>query len=172
MMIHEITEKVGKYKSRKRIGRGHGSGHGKTSGRGHKGAGSRAGASRKIGFEGGQMPWFRRVPKRGFSNVNFATNYQIVNLRALSGRFDAGTTIDAEALANAGLIRDAQEPVKILGIGEADSKWKIVADKVSNSARQKIEAAGGTIELIVKEKWTRPDRKKKADAPKAASSEA
>ena len=87
MMIHEITEKTGKYKTRKRIGRGHGSGSGKTSGRGHKGAGSRSGYSRRPAFEGGQMQYFRRIPKRGFSNADFRTVYHIVNLAAIANRF-------------------------------------------------------------------------------------
>ena len=160
MMIHEITEKVGKYKSRKRVGRGRGSGHGKTCGRGHKGAGSRAGFSRKAGFEGGQMPWFRRVAKRGFSNVQFATEYQIVNLIALSKQFESGAEIDREALIDAGLIRDDDSKlVKILGVGDAGSKWSITADRFSKSAREKIEAAGGTVNVIERKKWTRQPKK-------------
>lgn len=161
MMIHEITEKVGKHKSRKRIGRGHGSGHGKTSGRGHKGYGSGAGNARKIGYEGGQMPWFRRIPKRGFSNVLFRTDYQIVNLNDLSKRFKAGDTVDGPALVSVGLIRDAGKPIKILGEGEAVGQLTITANKFSASARTKIEGAGGTItEVPARNKWIREKNKK------------
>ncbi len=137
MMIHEITDKVGKHKARKRIGRGHGSGHGKTSGRGHKGYGSGAGNSRKIGFEGGQMPWFRRIPKRGFSNVLFRTDYQIVNLNDLATKFKDGDTVDGTTLAAAGLIRDAGKPIKILGEGEAIGNLTVATNKCSASARGK-----------------------------------
>ncbi len=161
MMIHEITEKVGKHKTRKRIGRGHGSGHGKTSGRGHKGFGSGAGNSRKIGFEGGQMPWFRRIPKRGFSNVLFRTDYQIVNLNDLAKKFKDGATVDGTTLAAAGLIRDASKPIKILGEGEAIGNLKVDTNKCSASARTKIEAAGGTItEKPARNKWVRDKEKK------------
>ncbi len=161
MMIHDITEVVGKHKARKRIGRGHGSGYGKTSCRGHKGYGSGAGNARKIGYEGGQMPWFRRIPKRGFSNANFRTDYQIVNLTDLAKRFKDGDTVDGAALVNAGLIRDAGKPIKILGEGEAVGKLTITANKFSGSARAKIEGAGGTItEVPARNKWVR-DRTKK-----------
>ena len=134
MMIHEITEKTGKYKSRKRIGRGHGSGSGKTSGRGHKGAKSRSGYSRRPGFEGGQMQYFRRIPKRGFTNAAFKTVYSIVNVAALQERFKKGATVDATALVEAGLIRNFKNPVKILGEGELTIALNITAEKVSTSA--------------------------------------
>lgn len=161
MMIHDITEKVGKHKSRKRVGRGRGSGHGKTSGRGHKGYGSGAGNSRKIGFEGGQMPWFRRIPKRGFSNFEFRTDYQIVNLDDLARKFSDGDTVDQDALVKAGLVSDQAKPVKILGEGEAVGKLTITAHKFSNSAKQKIEDAGGSVtEIPVRNKWIR-ERKAK-----------
>lgn len=161
MMIHEITAKVGKHKARKRIGRGPGSGHGKTSGRGHKGYGSRAGNDRKIGFEGGQMPWFRRIPKRGFSNLLFRTDYQIVNLSALATKFKDGDAIDGAALAEVGLIRDAAKPIKILGEGDAPGKLNITAHKFSASAKKKIEDEGGSItELPVRNKWVREKKTK------------
>ncbi len=144
MMIHEITEKVGRYKSRKRIGRGEGSGHGGTAGRGHKGAGSRAGFSRRASYEGGQLPWFQRFPKRGFSNSAFRKNYHVVNLKVLEERFEGGDTIDSASLASHGIIRDTNLPLKVLGEGELTKKFTITAAKFSASARKKIEGAGGT----------------------------
>ena len=155
MMIHEITEKVGKYKTRKRIGRGHGSGSGKTSGRGHKGAKSRSGYSRRPAFEGGQMQYFRRIPKRGFTNADFKTIYHIVNLAAIAERFKKGATVDATSLVEAGLIRNFKNPVKILGNGDLSIALNITADKFSASAVQKIEAAGGSVTVIEKKKWKR-----------------
>ncbi|MFG0330788.1 MAG: 50S ribosomal protein L15 [Phycisphaerales bacterium] len=155
MMIHEITEKVGKYKARKRIGRGHGSGSGKTAGRGHKGARSRAGFSQKVAREGGQLAYFRRFPKRGFSNFQFATTYSIVNVGQLDKAFDAGAEVDAKSLAKAGLVRDASKPVKILGEGELSKKLTVNAEKFSGSAKEKIEGAGGSTNEIRKTKWTR-----------------
>ena len=144
MMIHEITEKVGRYKSRKRIGRGEGSGHGGTAGRGHKGAGSRAGFSRRASYEGGQLPWFQRYPKRGFSNADFRKNYHVVNLKVLEERFDDGTTIDVALLAANRVVRDTNLPLKVLGEGDLTKKFTINAAKFSASARKKIEEAGGT----------------------------
>ena len=149
MMIHEITEKVGRHKRRKRIGRGVGSGHGKTSGRGHKGAGSRSGFGSSTAShparEGGQTPLFMRVPKRGFSNARFAKHYAIVNVQALDARFEDGAQVNAETLAQAGLIRDARQAVKILGQGETTKKLNVTAAKCSGAARAKIEQAGGTV---------------------------
>jgi large subunit ribosomal protein L15 len=165
MMIHEITALVGKEKARKRIGRGRGSGRGKTSGRGHKGAGSRAGNSRKGAFEGGQMPYFRRLPKRGFTNAKFMTQFWIANLRDIveHPNFAKGGEVSTETLMNAGLIRDAKRPLKILGdLGEADKlsvKLDIKAERVTASARKHVEAAGGT----VTESGTRRDRVRGVD---------
>jgi len=144
MMIHEITEKVGRYKSRKRIGRGEGSGHGGTAGRGHKGAGSRAGFSRRASYEGGQLPWFQRFPKRGFSNAAFRKNYHVVNLKVLEERFESGADIDVASLASHRIVRDTNLPLKVLGEGELTKKFNITAAKFSASARKKIEGAGGT----------------------------
>jgi large subunit ribosomal protein L15 len=168
MMIHEITEKTGKYKSRKRIGRGHGSGSGKTSGRGHKGAGSRSGYSRRPAFEGGQMQYFRRIPKRGFTNADFRTVYHIVNLAAIAERFKKGATVDATTLVEAGIIRNFKNPVKILGDGELSIAVNVTADKFSASAVQKIEAAGGSVTVIEKKKWKRqwPEKTKTKSEPK------
>ena len=174
MMIHEITEKAGKYKSRKRIGRGHGSGSGKTSGRGHKGARSRAGFSRRPAFEGGQMPYFRRIPKRGFTNADFRTVYHIVNVASLEERFKKGATVDAATLVESGLVSNFNNPIKVLGQGELTIKLDVTANKFSASATTKIEAAGGSVTVIKKKKWVRkypdkPKRKPKKEAtPEAA----
>lgn len=160
MMIHEITALVGKHKARKRVGRGRGSGVGKTSGRGHKGAGSRAGYSRRVAFEGGQMPYFRRMPKRGFNNANFATRFRIVNLRDIVAHADfaKGGDVNAETLVKAGLIPDSNLPLKVLGdLGEAEKlgvKLAITAERVTRSAKQHIESAGGS----VNETGTRRDK--------------
>jgi len=149
MMIHEITEKVGSHKKRKRLGRGIGSGHGKTCGRGTKGAGSRSGWSGSIraSREGGQMPWFRRIPKRGFSNFKFETNYAVVNIRAIAARFEDGAEVNAEMLVKAGLIRDTTLPVKVLGDGELTKKLSVTAAAFSKAASEKITAAGGTVTI-------------------------
>jgi large subunit ribosomal protein L15 len=147
MLNHEITSIAGSKKSRRRVGRGSGSGHGKTSGRGHKGQGSRAGASSVSLYEGGQMPLFRRLPKRGFSNYNFARRYEIVNVCQLE-RFDEGSTVGAEQLNDAGLIDSLKSKVKILGNGELTKKLQIAAHKFSKSAEQKIVASGGSVEVL------------------------
>ena len=146
MMIHEITQQAGKYKSRKRVGRGHGSGHGKTCGRGHKGAGSRSGYTRRPAFEGGQMPLFRRLPKRGFTNI-FRKEVEIVNVGALAA-FGDGATVDVAALKERGLIRGSGAAVKLLGEGEAPKNLTVKLDRVSAGARTKIESAGGSVELV------------------------
>lgn len=155
MMIHEITEKVGRYKNRKRVGRGESSGLGKTSGRGHKGAGQRAGNTYRAYFEGGQMPFARRIPKRGFTNAAFRNLYHIVNLKTLESRMDDGDTVTVETLANAGIVRDAKLPLKVLGEGELTKKLHVTAAKFSKSARAKIESAGGEITELPRTKWAR-----------------
>jgi large subunit ribosomal protein L15 len=144
MMIHEITEKVGSHKKRKRVGRGPGSGLGKTCGRGHKGAGSRSGYSRKAAHEGGQMAFFRRIPKRGFTNAMFRTDYAIVNIQDLAKRFEDGAEVNPDMLVKAGLIRNTKDPVKVLGQGDLTKKLTVTAAKFSESAKAKITAAGGT----------------------------
>jgi large subunit ribosomal protein L15 len=130
----------------KRLGCGESSGHGKTSGKGHKGQKARSGGSIRLGFEGGQMPLIRRIPKRGFNNKNFKTVYAVVNLADLNN-FDAGTEIGEQQLRDAGLIRGDFDGVKILGTGELTKKLSISATKASASAREKIEKAGGTLTL-------------------------
>ena len=147
MLNHEITSKVGGKKSRRRVGRGIGSGHGKTSGKGHKGQLSRAGAPKLSLKEGGQMPLYRRIPKRGFSNVKFERRYEIVNVSQLE-RFDEDTEVGLEQLSKAGLIDSVQHKVKILGDGELTKKLEVSAHKFSKSAEQKIAALGGTTKLL------------------------
>ena len=161
MMIHEITALAGKNKKRKRVGRGQGSGNGKTAGRGRKGAGARSGNSRLYPFEGGQMPFFRRMPKMGFTNANFKTLFWVVNLRDLLAHddFKKGGQVSLESLIKAGLVRDDSRDLKILGSlpdGESSLsvKFDVVANRVSDSARTLIEGAGGS----VNETGTRRDR--------------
>lgn len=145
MNLTEITTRAGSHRKRKRIGRGSGSGSGKTSGRGHKGAGSRAGASRRAMSEGGQMPLFRRLPKRGFSNFEFQTVYDVVNVGDLEKRFRTGDHVTPEALLAAGLIRNLRNKVKILGNGGLTHKLKVEAAKFSKTAAEKIQSAGGEV---------------------------
>jgi len=145
MRLDEILQQAGRHKGRKRVGRGTGSGKGCTSGRGHKGYKSRAGARTKLGFEGGGVGTLARIPQRGFSNANFRKEYQIVNVASLD-RFDDGARVDAQALQQARLIDDAAKPVKVLGNGEITKKLTVVAAKFSASAAKKIAEAGGAIE--------------------------
>jgi len=147
MKLDEILQAAGRHKRRRRVGRGTGSGRGKTCGRGHKGYGSRSGAKALLGFEGGQNPALARIPKRGFSNAQFRRRWQVVNVSALD-RFEAGVRVDPPALAQARLIDDAAGPVKILGNGQLDKALTVVAGAVSAAAREKIEAAGGTVETL------------------------
>jgi large subunit ribosomal protein L15 len=148
MMIHEITEKAGAHKKRKRVGRGESSGHGKTSGRGTKGSYSRAGGGPAFGSEGGNLPLFRRLPKRGFNNNYFAQKFSIVNVGDLNRHFTDGQTVDVSTLIEKHLVRDEKLPVKILGDGELTLKLKVVAQKISAQASKKITAVGGSIELL------------------------
>jgi len=147
MLNHEITSVVGKHTRRRRVGRGSGSGHGKTCGRGHKGAGSRAGSTAVSLKEGGQMPLFRRLPKRGFNNYNFATRCEIVNICQLE-RFEDGAIVGVEQLSVAGLIDSMKSKVKILGKGDLTKKLQVTAHKFSKNAEQKIAASGGVVKLI------------------------
>jgi len=143
MKLHELSPAKGSRKARKRVGRGPGSGNGKTAGRGHKGGGSRAGNSTRPGFEGGQMPLIRRVPKRGFNN-KFRTEYDVVNVAQLAA---VGGRVTPDTLVERGLVHKGR-PVKVLGDGEIAAAVTVVAHKFSSSARAKIEAAGGTCEEI------------------------
>jgi large subunit ribosomal protein L15 len=143
MNITDVLKQAGRKKNRKRIGRGPGSGHGKTSGRGHKGLGQRAGGTTRPMSEGGQMPLFRQIPKRGFSNARFRTEYQVVNVSDLDSRFENGSHVTPAVLEAAGLIHSASRPVKILGDGELTKKLNVEADRFSASAAEKITKAGG-----------------------------
>jgi large subunit ribosomal protein L15 len=147
MLNHEITSIVGKHTPRRRIGRGTGSGHGKTCGRGHKGSGSRAGATSLSLYEGGQMPLFRRIPKRGFNNYKFAKRCEIVNVCQLE-RFEDGASVGIEQLSGAGLIDSIKSKVKILGKGDLTKKLQVTAHKFSKNAEQKIAASGGIAKMI------------------------
>jgi len=144
LSLSNLSPQKGSTKQRKRLGRGPGSGHGKTSGRGHKGFKARSGSGIKLGFEGGQMPLQRRLPKRGFNNI-FRKEFAVVNVKDLD-KLEAGSKVDRQALVAAGLIRAKDNFVKILGEGELIKKFTVAVDKVSESARKKIENAGGTIE--------------------------
>ena len=146
MSLNNLKPAPGSKSIRKRVGRGPGSGNGKTAGRGNKGAQSRSGYSYKRGFEGGQMPLHRRVPKRGFNNI-FRTEYEVVNLDQLEARFDTGTTVTPETLRAAGLV-NSRQPVKVLARGEVTKALTVQAHKFSGKAAEKIAAAGGTAEAI------------------------
>ncbi len=171
MKLHDLSPAKGSKKNRKRVGRGPGSGLGKTAGRGHKGQKSRSGYSRRPGFEGGQMPLIRRVPKRGFTNI-FRTAYSVVNVGDLAARPDLEGTLGPDELRAAGLARH-NRPVKILAKGEIDRAVNVVAHKFSQAAKEKIEAAGGTVELLdppaEEEAAAKPQKPKKPkkEAPKA-----
>ncbi len=146
MKLYELAPSAGSTKDAKRVGRGHGSGAGKTSGRGHKGQNARSGGGVRLGFEGGQMPIYRRLPKRGFTNI-FATNYAEVKVSDFN-IFEDGAVVDAKALKEAGVIKKACDGIKVLGNGTLEKKITIQAKKFTASAKEKIEAAGGKAEVI------------------------
>ncbi|MFO7152553.1 MAG: 50S ribosomal protein L15 [Bacillota bacterium] len=146
MRLHDLKPAKGSKKRPKRVGRGIGSGHGKTSTRGHKGQNARSGGGVRPGFEGGQMPLIRRIPKRGFTNI-FKKEYAIVNVKDLNV-FEDNTRVTPELLKEKGLIKQIKDGVKILGDGELKVKLEVVAHAFSSSAREKIEAAGGKAEVI------------------------
>lgn len=147
MKLHELSPAAGSTKARKRIGRGAGSGQGKTAGKGHKGQKARAGRGMRPGFEGGQMPLQRRLPKRGFNNI-FRIEMAIVNVAALNKAFEAGETVTVDALIEKGLVKKVLGGVKVLGNGELSKALTVQANAFSDSAKQKIEAAGGKAEVI------------------------
>ena len=146
MKLHELAPAAGSKKTRTRVGRGLGSGLGKTSGRGQKGQNSRSGGGVRTGFEGGQMPLYRRVPKRGFKNI-FALQYAEVNVSQLN-RFEDGATVDPVALIEAGILKNVRDGIRILGNGTLERKLTVIANGFTKSAVEKIEAAGGKVEVI------------------------
>ena len=157
MRIEDLKPAPGSTKKRKRIGRGPGSGHGKTSGKGHKGLNARSGGGARPGFEGGQMPLYRRLPKRGFLPYGGKTEFAIINVGELSTRFAAGSVVDPETLVASGLIRKSgRGAVKVLGDGDVAHALTVRVHKVSEAAKQKLEAAGGRVEtLAAKVAWVR-----------------
>jgi large subunit ribosomal protein L15 len=147
MKLHELSPVAGSKKDVKRIGRGHGSGWGKTSGKGHKGQKARSGGSIRPGFEGGQMPLQRRVPKRGFNNI-FRKKIVAINLTQLEAKFESGAVVDTEALKTAGLVKNSFDGVKILGNGELTKNLTVKVNAFSQSAKDAIEKAGGKVEVV------------------------
>lgn len=147
MKLHELQPNYGSVKVSKRIGRGPGSGNGKTAGKGHKGQNARSGGGVRPGFEGGQLPLFRRLSKRGFNNYNFRTVYATVNVGDLE-RFEEGTVVTPELLKETGLIKKELDGVKVLGNGELTKKFTVKAAKFSDAAKTKIENIGGKTEVI------------------------
>ena len=148
MKLHELSPAPGATREVKRIGRGHGSGHGKTAGKGHKGQWARSGGGVKPGFEGGQTKLAMRIPKRGFNNKNFATVYATVNVSDLEARFESGAVVDEAAIIESGLLKKTYDGIKILGRGEITKSLTVKAAKFSESAKSKIEGAGGKAEVI------------------------
>ena len=151
MRLHNLKPRPGAKHRRKRLGQGESSGHGKTSGRGGKGQTARSGSSIRIGFEGGQMPLIRRIPKRGFNNTRHETRYLPVNLESLN-QFKDGARVDLEALRKAGLANGKADGIKVLGTGELSRKLTVTAHAFSASARAKIEGKGGACEVIAPKK--------------------
>jgi len=146
--LHNLVAPWGQREAPKRVGRGHGSGLGKNSGRGHKGQKKTKSGNVRPGFEGGQLPLARRLPKRGFRNAGFRTDYATVNLGRIAERFTAGAVVDPAALVECGLVTKTRMKVKILGTGDLSLKLTVKTHAISASAKQKIEAAGGTVELL------------------------
>ena len=147
MRLHDLKPRPGAKHRRKRLGQGESSGHGKTSGRGGKGQTARSGSSIRIGFEGGQMPLIRRIPKRGFNNARFTVRYAPVNIESLNA-FDNGARVDEAILRSVGIVNGPADGVKILGDGELTKKLTVVVNAFSASAKSKIEAKGGTCEVV------------------------
>ena len=148
MILDDVHRGIQKHRRRKRVGRGPGSGHGKTCGRGHKGYYSRSGSSRRLSFEGGQMPLARRIAKRGFNNSVFSAKIAIFNVAALEKAFQDGETVSPETLSEKGLLKGRFDLVKILGNGDLTARLDVHAHRFSQSAEQKIVAAGGTVTRI------------------------
>ena len=147
MKLNNITPTEGAFKERKRVGRGTGSGLGKTSGKGHKGQNARSGGGVRVGFEGGQLPLFRRLPKRGFSNAKFKIRYAVINLSDLE-KFAEGTEVTPTLLKEMGVVKNSLDGIKVLGNGKLTKKLNVKANKFSETAKKEIEALGGTIEVF------------------------
>jgi large subunit ribosomal protein L15 len=147
MKLHTLAPNKGAKHKVKRLGCGESSGHGKTSCKGNKGQKARSGSGTRVGFEGGQMPLHRRLPKRGFNNINFKTKVEVVNLSQIEKAFNDGDTVNEENLRKAGLINRACEQVKVLGLGEITKKLTFVVDTISASAKEKVEKAGGSVQV-------------------------
>lgn len=147
MNLHTLKPRPGSKHRSKRLGCGESSGHGKTSGKGHKGQKARSGGSIRLGFEGGQMPLIRRIPKRGFNNAQFKIRFAVVNVGDLNA-FDDGATINEQTLLDAGIIRRPYDAIKVLGGGELGKKLVIAVGKISEAARNAVETAGGTVKLL------------------------
>lgn len=147
MELHDLKSAPGARKKRKRVGRGPGSGNGKTAGKGHKGQKARAGYSRRLGFEGGQTPIHRRLPRRGFNHEN-RSPYAIINLDVIEAAFEAGADVNVDTIVSAGLAKAARGGIKILGRGELTKKLNVKVQAISPGAQEKIVAAGGTVEIV------------------------
>ena len=145
MKLHDLQPTEGSKHRRRRVGRGESSGLGKTSGKGHKGQKSRSGASIRPGFEGGQMPLARRLPKKGFNNAQFKTQFAIVNVSQLEAKFADGDTVNEESLRACGLVKGIYDAIKVLGMGDLTKKLTVDVDKLSGAAKEKIEQAGGSV---------------------------
>ncbi|HUC84057.1 MAG TPA: 50S ribosomal protein L15 [Candidatus Acidoferrales bacterium] len=169
MRLHNLQPRPGAKHRRKRLGQGEATGHGKTSGRGGKGQTARSGSSIRIGFEGGQMPLIRRIPKRGFNNSSFGTHYVAVNVGDLN-RFEDGARVDETALRSAGLANGRASGIKVLGSGDLTKKLTLVVSAISASARTKVEAKGGSVEILAKK--SAPSSKNKEIAPAEAAAAA
>lgn len=176
MKLHELSPAKGSNRETKRIGRGHGSGWGKTAGKGHKGQWARSGGGVRPGFEGGQTSLARRMPKRGFNNKVFRTEYAVVNVRDLEKRFESGATVDEAAIIESGLVKKPLDGIKILGMGKISKKLTVKVTKFSESAKAKIEEAGGKAEELPEKPKFFPNnegaRKRKAEKEARAASKA
>jgi len=148
MKLHELRPAPGSTKTRKRVGRGSGSGLGTTAGKGHKGQKARSGGQTKPGFEGGQMPLTRRLPKRGFNNKMFATVYEIVNLYQIEEKFNNGEVVNRDTLIAKGLVKGNKDGIKVLAVGDLTKKLTFEVNKLSSSAEEKIKAAGGEVKIL------------------------
>ncbi len=168
MRLHNLAPRPGAKHRRKRLGIGESSGHGKTSGRGHKGQRARSGGSVRLGFEGGQMPLIRRLPKRGFNNTDFKPVYAVINLDTLEERFEAGARIDERALRSLRLVHGRNDGIKLLARGVVTKSFTVEVDKASEAAREKLEKAGGT--LVLRERQSKVALKSMLkDSPKSVS---